>query len=151
MIVQSWFYKLLQQLRENRTLLNLHSHQSLHLMHQISPKAKMRSRFMIPCQPSLNDLPFIFAPPLLYKPSLSFILKHTKNPLSSPLLSSNEVEQSCHILIFLRLKVLSETHSFPSHFSFPPPLGLLPRVSSPTIWILYEGIISSLNLFFVLP
>ena len=43
-------------------------HQSLHLMHQIFPKAKMRSRFMILCQPSLNSLPFIFSPPLLYKP-----------------------------------------------------------------------------------
>ena len=35
-------------------------HQSLHLMHQIFPKAKMRSKFMILCQPSLNGLPFIF-------------------------------------------------------------------------------------------
>ena len=118
-------------------------------MHQISPKAKIRSRFMILCQLSLNGLLFIFPPPLLYKPSLSFILKHTKNPLSSPLLSSNEVEQSCHILIFLRLKVLSETHSFPSHFSFPPPLGLLPRVSS-TVWILHEGIILFLSQLFFL-
>ena len=73
MIFQSWLYMLLQQLRENRTLLTPHSHQSSHLMHQISPKAKMRSRFMILCQPSLNGLPFIFPPPLLYIPSLSFI------------------------------------------------------------------------------
>ena len=64
-----------------------HSHQSPHLMDWISPKAKMRSRFMILCQPSLNDLPFIFSPPLLYKPPLSFIPKHTKNP---PLFSSLE-------------------------------------------------------------
>ena len=78
MIFQNWLYILLQQLRENRTLLAPHSHQSFHLMHQISPKAKMRSRFMILCQPSLNDLPFIFSPPLLYKPLLSFIPKHTK-------------------------------------------------------------------------
>ena len=50
-----------------------HSHQSLHLMHQIFPKAKIRSRFMILCQTSLNGLPFIFPPPLLYKPSVFFI------------------------------------------------------------------------------
>ena len=90
MIFWSWLYMLLQQLRENRTLLAPHSHQ-FHLMHQISPKAKMRSRFMILCQPSLNDLPFIFLPPLLYKPSISFIPGHTKNLLSSPLLSSRKL------------------------------------------------------------
>ena len=68
MIFRNWLYMLLQQLRENRILLAPHSHQSSHLMHQISPKAKMRSRFMILCQPSLNSLPFIFSPPLLNKP-----------------------------------------------------------------------------------
>ena len=93
MIFRSWLNMLLQQLRENRTLLAPHSHQSFHLMHQISPKAKMRYRFMILCQPSLNGIPFIFSPPLLYKPPLSFIPRHdTKTPLSSPLLSSSEVE-----------------------------------------------------------
>ena len=89
MIFWSWLYMLLQQLRENRTLLAPHSHQSFHLMHQISPKAKMRSRFMILCQPSLNGIQFIFSPPLLYKPPLSFIPRH-KTPLSSPLLSSRK-------------------------------------------------------------
>ena len=78
MIFRSWFYILLQQLRENRTLLAPHSHQSFHLMHHISPKAKMRTRFMILCQPSLNGLSFIFSLPLLYKLPLSFIPKHTK-------------------------------------------------------------------------
>ena len=92
MIFRNWLYMLLQQLRENRTLLAPHSHQSSHLMHQISPKAKIRSRFIILCQPSLNGLPFIFLPLLLYILPLSFIPRHTKNPLSSPLLSSNEVE-----------------------------------------------------------
>ena len=73
MIFRSWLYRLLQQLWENRTLLAPHSHQSPHLMHQISSKAKMRSRFMILCQPSLNGLPFIFLLPLLYiPPSHSF-------------------------------------------------------------------------------
>ena len=72
-IFQSWLYMLLQQLRENRTLFAPHSHKSFHLMHKISPKAKMRSRFMILCQPSLNDIPFIFPPP-----TLLFISKHTK-------------------------------------------------------------------------
>ena len=99
MIFQSWLYMLLQrlymllqQLRENRTLLAPHSHQFSHLMHQIFPKAKMMSRFMILCQPSLNGLPFIFSPPLLYKlHSLSF-QNTDKNSLSSPLLSSSEVE-----------------------------------------------------------
>ena len=80
MIFRSWLYMLLQQLRENRTLLAPHSHQSFHLMHQIFPKAKMRSTFMILCQPSLNGIPFIFPPPLLYiPPSHSF--QDTKNPL----------------------------------------------------------------------
>ena len=49
MIFQSWLYRLLQQLRENLTLFTPHSHQSPHLMHQIFPNAKMRSRFMILC------------------------------------------------------------------------------------------------------
>ena len=82
MIFWSLLYMLLQQLRENRTLLAPHSHQFFHLMHQIFPKAKMRSRFMIPCQLSLNGLPFIFPPSLLYKPFISFISKHTKKPTS---------------------------------------------------------------------
>ena len=67
MIFRSWLYRLLQQLQENRTLLAPHSHQFPHLIHQIFPKAKMRSRFMILCQPSLNGLSFIFPLPLLYK------------------------------------------------------------------------------------
>ena len=92
MIFQNWLYRLLQQLRENWTLLAPHSYQSPHLMHQISPKAKMRSMFMILCQPSLNGLLFIFPPPLLYKPLISFIPRHTKKPISYPLLSSSEVE-----------------------------------------------------------
>ena len=151
MIFRNWLYMLLQQLRKNRTLLAPHSHQSFHLMYQISPKAKMRSRFMILCQPSLNGLPFIFPSPLLYIPPLSFILEQTKNSLSSPFLSSSEVEQSCHILVFLRLKILSETYSSSPNSSFSPPLGPLPRVSSSTIWILHEGIIHFFYLFFVLP
>ena len=88
MIFRSWLYMLLQQLRENRTLLAPHSRQSSHLMHQISPKAKMRSRFMILCQSSLNGLPFIFPPPLLYKSPISFIPKHTKK--KTPLFFSLE-------------------------------------------------------------
>ena len=150
MIFQNWLYRLLQQLRENRTLFAPHSHQSPHLMHQISPKARMRSWFMILCQPSLNGLPFIFPSPLLYKPLISFISKDTKNLLlfSSLLLSSSEVKQFCHILVFLRLKVLSETHSSSPNSSFPPPLGPLPRVFSSTIWILYECIIPFPNFFF---
>ena len=93
MIFRSWLYMMLQQLRENRTLLAPHSHQSSHLMHQISSKAKMRYRFMILCQPSLNGIPFIFSSPLLYKTPISFIPEDTKkNPPSSPLLSSSEVE-----------------------------------------------------------
>ena len=91
MIFQNWLYRLLQQLQENRTLLALHSHQSPHLMHQISPKAKMRSRFMIFCQPLLNGIPFIFPLPLLYKPPLLHF-KAQKNLLSSPLLSFSEIE-----------------------------------------------------------
>ena len=92
MIFRNWLYRLLQQLRENRTLLTSHSHQSPHLMHQISPKAKIRSRFVILFQPSLNDLPFRFPPPLLYIPPLLFIPRHNKTPIFSPLLSSSEVK-----------------------------------------------------------
>ena len=80
MIFRIWFYRLLQQLQENRTFLAPHSHLSPHLMQQISPKTEMRSRFIILCQPSLNDLPFIFLLPLLYKPFLSFISKTQKTP-----------------------------------------------------------------------
>ena len=91
MIFRSWLYMLLQQLQENRNLLAPHSHQSFHLMHQISLKAKMRFRYMILCQLSLNGIPFIFSPLLLYKPPLSFIPKHRKKiPISSPLLSSRK-------------------------------------------------------------
>ena len=150
MIFRSQLYKLLQQLQENRTWLAPHSHQSFHLMHQISPKAKMRSRFMIICQPSLNGIPFIFPLPLLYKPSPSFIPKHTKTPLSSLFLSSSKVEQSCHILVFLKLKVLSETHSPSPSSSFPLPLRPQSRVPSSTIWILHEGIIPFSNCLFML-
>ena len=86
MIFRNWLYMLLQQLRENRTLLTLHSHQFPHLMHQISPKAKMRSRFIILCQPSLNGFPFIFPSPLLYiLPSHSFQRDKKKAPLFSSL------------------------------------------------------------------
>ena len=93
MIFRSWLYMLLQQLRKNRTLLAPHSHKCFHLMHKIFPMAKMRSRFMILFQPSLNGIPFIFPPPLLYIHPLSFIPGDTKkNPLFSPLLSSSEVE-----------------------------------------------------------
>ena len=86
MIFRSWLYMLLQQLQENRTLLAPYSHQSSHLMHQISPKAKMKSRFMILCQPSLNGILFIFSPPLLYKPPLL----HSKTKKNLPLFSSLE-------------------------------------------------------------
>ena len=92
MIFRSWLYRLLQQLRENWILLASHSHQSPHLMHQISPNTKMRSMFMILCQPSLNGLPFIFSLPLLYKPPSPSFQSTQKTPLSSPFLSSSEVE-----------------------------------------------------------
>ena len=73
MIFRNWLYRLLQQLQENRTLLAPHYHQSPHLMHQISPNAKMRFMFMILCQSSLNGIQFIFLPLLLYiPPSHSF-------------------------------------------------------------------------------
>ena len=141
MIFRSWLYMLLLQLWENRTLIAPYSHQSSHLMHQISPNAKMRSRFMILCQPSLNGLPFILSPPLLYKAPILHSKAH-KNPHLFSSLEFQEVEQSCHILVFLRLKVLSVTHSPSPNSSFPPPLEPPTKVSSSTIWILYEGIIS---------
>ena len=82
MIIRNWLYRLLQQLRENFWLAP-HSHQSFHLMYQISPKAKMRSRSMILCQPSLNDFSFIFPPPLVYKPP-PFLHSKTQKPLLFP-------------------------------------------------------------------
>ena len=79
MIFRSWLYILLWQLQENRTWFALYSHQFSHLMHQIFPKTKMRFRFMILFQPSLNGISFIFPPPLLYiPPSHSF--QDTKTP-----------------------------------------------------------------------
>ena len=98
MIFWSWLYMLLQQLRENRALLAPHSHQYSHLMHQISPKAKMRSRFMILCQLLLNGLPFIFPPPLLYIPPLLFIPGH-----KSPHLLLSWVLESWVVLSYLGL------------------------------------------------
>ena len=94
MIFRNWLYRLLQQLQENRTLLAPHSHQSPHLMHQISLNAKMRFMFMILCQSSLNGIQFIFLLLLLYiPPSHSFQDTQKKKKLiSSPLLSSSEVE-----------------------------------------------------------
>ena len=92
MIFRNWLYKLLQQLRENRIWLAPHFHRSFHLMNQIFPNAKMRSRFMILCQPSLNNILFIFPQPLLYKTPPLLHSKTHKNPLSSLLLSSSEVE-----------------------------------------------------------
>ena len=81
MIFRNWLYRLLQRYGKTKFWLTPHSHQSFYLMHQISLKAKMRSRFMILCQPSLNGLPFVFPQQLLYKPSLSFIPRHKKTPL----------------------------------------------------------------------
>ena len=108
MIFRSWLYMLLQQLWKNRNLLAPHSHQSFHLMHQISPKAKMRSRFMILCQPSLNGLPFIFSPPLLYKPpSPSF-----QSTQEIPILSYLDLLEVC----------IWECEKY---FSFPLQIGFL--------------------------
>ena len=87
MIFWSWLYRLLQRYGKTKFWLTPHSHQSFYLMHQISLKAKMRSRFMILCQLSLNGLSFVFPQPLLYKPSLSFIPRHKKK---TPLFPSLE-------------------------------------------------------------
>ena len=93
MIFQNWLYRLLQQLRENQ-ILTCSSFPSIFPLNapNFPLTAKMRSTFMIFCQPSLNGLSFIFPLPLLYKPSPSFISRHTKNSISSLLLSSSEVE-----------------------------------------------------------
>ena len=84
MIIRSWLYRLLQQLRENRILACSSLPQIFPFNAPDFPKTKMRSRFMILCQPSLNGNPFIFSPLLLYN-------QHTKNPISSPLLSSRKL------------------------------------------------------------
>ena len=74
MIIRNWLYRLLQQLWENQ-ILTCSSFPPIFPLNapNFPLKAKMRSTFMIFCQPSLNGLPFIFPPPLLYKLSLSFI------------------------------------------------------------------------------
>ena len=93
MIFWNWLCRLLQQLRENRTLFTPHSHQLPHSMYQIFSNAKIRSRSLILCQPLLNGVPFIFLLSLLYKPpSLSFQKAKKKKTLSSLFLSSSEVE-----------------------------------------------------------
>ena len=83
-LMQIWFFKVgsigcYSNYGKTEFWLVSYSYQSFHLMHQIFPKAKMRFRFMILCQPSLNGLSFIFPLPLLYIPPISFIPKH-KNP-----------------------------------------------------------------------
>ena len=87
MIFQNWLYiGCDSNYGKTEFWLAPHSHQSFHLMLQIFPKAKMRSRFMIPCQLSLNGLPFIFPPPLLYKPPSPSFQRTQKNfPLFSSL------------------------------------------------------------------
>ena len=121
MIFRSWLCKQLQQLQENRTLLAPHSHQSPHLMHQISPKAKMRFRFMILFQPSLNDLPFIFPPLLLYIPPSHSFQKDTKTPslllswvlvkLSSLVISWSSWDSRYRVRLTLPLLTLLFLHS----------------------------------------
>ena len=54
-------------------------------------------------------------------------------------------------MVFLRLKVLSETYSPSPNSSFPPPLEPPSRVPSSTIWILHEDIILFPNYLFMLP
>ena len=88
---QIWFFKIgsigyYSSYRKTEFWLAPHSYQSFHLMHQISPKAKMRSRFMILCQPSLNVLPFIF-PPSLHKKSPSLLFSSVLVKLSSLVIS----------------------------------------------------------------
>ena len=90
MIFRSWLYRLLQQLRENRTLFAPHSHQSPHLMHQIFPKAKMRSRFIILCQPSLNAFHSYFLHHYYIYPSFHTFHDKKKSPFSSLLFFSLE-------------------------------------------------------------
>ena len=119
MLFRSWLYMLLQQLRENRNLLTPHSHQYLHLMHQISLKTKMTSRFMILFQPSLNGLSFIFSPPLLYKPSLlhskkqktlSLPLSWVLVKLSSLIISWSSLDSSYWVGLTLPLLTLLFLH-----------------------------------------
>ena len=110
-----------------------HSHQSFHLMHQISPKTKMRSKFIIFCQTSLNDLPFIFPLSLLYKPPLLHS-KTKKTPslphfrvlmkLSSLVISWSSWDSRYWVRLTLPLLTLLFLH--PSNLyqeSPPPPYG----------------------------
>ena len=92
MIFQNWFYMLLQQLRENRTWLTPHSHQSFHLMHQIFPKAKMRSRFIILCQPLLMAFHSYFLHHYYINSQSPSFQSRQKTPISSLLLSSSDVK-----------------------------------------------------------
>ena len=97
-----------------------------------SPKAKMRFRFMILCQSSLNGLPFIFSLPLLYKPSISFILGHTKKPpflppswvlvnLSSLVISWSSWDSRYWVRVTLSLLTLLFLHPWDLYQESPPP------------------------------
>ena len=131
MIFQIWLYRLLHQLRENRTLLAPHSHQSFHLMHQIFSMAKMKFRFMILFQPLLNGLPFIFPPPLPYKLSPSFNSKHTKTlslliswvlvKLSSLVISWFSWDLGYWVRLTLPLLALLFLHPYDLYQESPPP------------------------------
>ena len=90
MIFRSWLYGCYSNYGKTEFWLTPHSHQSLHLIHQIFPNAKIRSKFMILCQPPLNGLLFLFPQPLLYKLPHSSIPRH-KNPIFSPFLSSRKL------------------------------------------------------------
>ena len=74
MIFWSWLYRQIQQLWKN-WILTCSSLPPISTFDAL----EMRSRFMILCQPSLNGLPFIFPPSLLYKPLLSFIPKQWRH------------------------------------------------------------------------
>ena len=80
---------------KTQILLAHHSHQSLHLMHQLSTKSEIGSRFMIPFDPLSTFIEWPSIHIFFHYNYINSPLLHSKahkNILSSPLLSSSEVE-----------------------------------------------------------
>ena len=95
------------------------------------PKDKMRFKFMILCQLSLNGLSFIFPPLLLYKHPISFIPRHKKTPflplswvlvkLSSLVISWSSWDSKYWVRLTLPLLTLLFLHPSDLYQESPPP------------------------------
>ena len=96
---------------------------------------------MILCQPSLNDIPFIFPQPVLYKPLISLIPRHTKTPslllswvlvkLSNLVICWSSWDSRYWVRLTLPLLTLLFLHPYDLYQeSSPPPYGYCMNVWS---------------------